>query len=189
MAHKIVVITGSFRKNGNSLILANAFIKGAEQAGNEVRVFDAAKANMDGCHGDASCHKNGYCGLKDDGVQLHELLAWADTMVLVSPLYFQGFASPVKKVIDRFYPYAAAPARAKLGVKTAMLIATGATREESDFRAMEQVFDHALKILKIEDGGKFFATGLKAPGEAFNHDSYIRKAVRMGMQVGAYTED
>ncbi|MBQ9437739.1 MAG: flavodoxin family protein [Lachnospiraceae bacterium] len=189
MGHKVLVVTSSARKNGNSVILANAFIRGAEEAGHEVRVFDAAKASMDGCHGDASCHKTGACGLKDDGVKLHELLQWADTLLLASPLYFGGFNAQMKKVIDRFYPYAAPKGREKLAVKTVYLIATGASRELASFKPMEAIFDHALSVLKLEEGGKLFAMGLKAPGEAANYDSWMRKAVRMGMNIGAYTND
>ncbi len=189
MAHKILVITGSYRANGNTAILADAFAKGAKEAGNEVEVFDAAKAQLDGCHGDKSCHKTGFCGIKDDGIRMHELLAWADTLVLVSPLYFGGFTAYAKKAIDRLYPYAAAPARAKLGVKTMYLIAAGGTGNAQDFQAMEYEFSHVAKVLKLEEGGKLICTGLGGPGEVKKYDGYLRQAVRMGMQVGAYTND
>ena len=39
---KILVITGSPRKNGNSSTLADHFIRGAEEAGHEMVRFDAA---------------------------------------------------------------------------------------------------------------------------------------------------
>ncbi len=189
MTHKVLVITGSYRAKGNTAILADAFIKGARGAGHEVEVFDAAKANLDGCHGDKSCHTTGHCGIKDDGQKMYELLAWADSLVLVSPLYFGGFTSYMKKAIDRFYPYGAEQNRKGLGVKTMYLIAAGGTKNEKDFCAMEYEFDHIAKVLKLEDGGKLFCTGLGGPGEVQKHDDYIRKAVRMGMQLGAYTND
>ena len=42
MKKRIVMITGSPRKGGNTNALAAAFRSGAEAAGHEVRVFDAA---------------------------------------------------------------------------------------------------------------------------------------------------
>ena len=42
MSKKIVVITGSPRKNGNSFAMTEAFIKAAEEKGHTVTRFDAA---------------------------------------------------------------------------------------------------------------------------------------------------
>ncbi len=42
MNKKIVVITGSPRKNGNSFAMTDAFIRAAEQKGHSVTRFDAA---------------------------------------------------------------------------------------------------------------------------------------------------
>ena len=45
---KIVVITGSPRKNGNSFAMTEAFIHEAEQRGHSVRRFDAAFLKIGG---------------------------------------------------------------------------------------------------------------------------------------------
>ena len=48
MSKKIVVITGSPRKNGNSFAMTEAFIKAAEQKGHTVTRFDAAMKKVGG---------------------------------------------------------------------------------------------------------------------------------------------
>ncbi len=45
---KIVVITGSSRKDGNSFAMTEAFIKAAEAKGHTVVRFDAASMNIGG---------------------------------------------------------------------------------------------------------------------------------------------
>ncbi len=50
MSKKIVVITGSPRKNGNSFAMTEAFIKAAEEKGHTVTRFDAAMKKAGGCH-------------------------------------------------------------------------------------------------------------------------------------------
>lgn len=50
MGKKIVVITGSPRKNGNSFAMTDAFIQAAEAKGHEITCFDAAMKNVGGCH-------------------------------------------------------------------------------------------------------------------------------------------
>ena len=47
---KIVVLTGSPRKNGNSAYLAEQFIKGVEEKGHEVFRFDCAFKQVESCH-------------------------------------------------------------------------------------------------------------------------------------------
>ena len=50
MSKKIIVITGSPRKNGNSFAMTEAFIKAAEDKGHTVTRFDAAMKQVGGCH-------------------------------------------------------------------------------------------------------------------------------------------
>ena len=81
MGKKVLIITGSPRLKGNTNALATAFASGAVAAGNEVEVFDAATANLNGCHADKSCEQRGYCGQKDDGVRMNELMREADVLI------------------------------------------------------------------------------------------------------------
>ena len=59
MSKKIVVITGSPRKNGNSFAMTEAFIKAAEDKGHTVTRFDAAMKQVGGCHACETCFKTG----------------------------------------------------------------------------------------------------------------------------------
>ena len=67
MSKKIVVITGSPRKKGNSFAMTAAFIKAAEEKGHTVKRFDAAMMNVSGCHACETCFKTGKaCSFDDD---------------------------------------------------------------------------------------------------------------------------
>ena len=48
---KIVILNGSPREKGNTAALVNAFSKGAEEAGNTVRIFWLGKMEIHGCKG------------------------------------------------------------------------------------------------------------------------------------------
>ncbi|WP_304473614.1 flavodoxin family protein, partial [uncultured Desulfovibrio sp.] len=45
----ILVVTGSARRNGNSALLAEAFMQGAEAAGHEVSVFHSGRTPISAC--------------------------------------------------------------------------------------------------------------------------------------------
>lgn len=183
MAKNVLIITGSPRVNGNSNTLAAAFAGGATAAGNTVEVMDACALNMDGCHGDASCHQRGCCGLKDDGVKLHEKLCWADVLVLSTPIYWKSFSSQIKKVIDRFYPFAAPKAREACTVKEIYLIATANSPDPAVFGPIKEEFDLIATLLKFDCGGQLLCNGLGGPDAIDDHPEYIEAAVKMGVTV------
>ena len=100
---KIVVLTGSPRKNGNSAYLAEQFIKGAEEQGHEVFRFDCAFRHVEPCRACNRCGMDGPCIIDDDFLQLRPKLVEADMVVFATPMYYFGISAQMKRVIDRFY--------------------------------------------------------------------------------------
>ena len=49
MSKKILIVTGSPRTQGNTDLLAQALLKGVEEAGNTGVIFDAGKKNILPC--------------------------------------------------------------------------------------------------------------------------------------------
>lgn len=104
MSKKIVVITGSPRKNGNSFAMTDAFIRAAEAKGHTVARFDAAMLKIGGCHACETCYKTGKaCSFDDDfNIIAPEILA-ADAVVFTTPVYWYSISAQIKGVIDRIY--------------------------------------------------------------------------------------
>lgn len=63
---KIIVLEGSPNQHGSSNMLADNFIRGAEEAGHTVKVIDAAHADIHPCIGCIHCGYEGPCVQKDD---------------------------------------------------------------------------------------------------------------------------
>lgn len=100
---KIVVLTGSPRRNGNTNYLADRFIAGAQEKGHEMFRFDCAAHKVNGCRACNHCGMDGDCVLKDDFSIVRPYLLEADMVVFVTPMYYFGFSAQIKSVIDRFY--------------------------------------------------------------------------------------
>ena len=100
---KILVITGSPRKNGNSNTLAEHFIRGAEEAGHNVVRFDAAFKDVHPCIGCNKCGMNGECVFKDDFEFVRKHIVDAGMVVFATPMYYFDISAQFKTVIDRFY--------------------------------------------------------------------------------------
>lgn len=101
---KIVIVNGSPRKNGSTASLINAFVEGAESAGNEVKELYIQSMDIGGCLACEACSRNGgECVQKDDMETVNESLLWADVVVFASPMYWGTVTGQLKIVIDRMY--------------------------------------------------------------------------------------
>ena len=104
MSKKIVVITGSPRKNGNSFAMTDAFIKAAEEKGHTVTRFDAAMMKLGGCHACETCYSTGKaCTFDDDFNTIASAVLEADAIVFTMPVYWYSIPAQIKAVIDRLY--------------------------------------------------------------------------------------
>ena len=109
MSKKIVVITGSPRKNGNSFAMTEAFIKAAEAKGHIVTRFDAAMKNVGGCHACETCFKTGTaCSFDDDFNTIAPAIFEADAVVFTMPVYWYSIPAQIKGVIDKLFSFCVA---------------------------------------------------------------------------------
>ena len=101
MNKKIVVITGSPRKKGNSFAMTDAFIQAAEAKGHTVTRFDAAMKNVGGCRACETCFKTGKaCSFDDDFNGIASAILEADAVVFTMPVYWYSIPAQIKGVIE-----------------------------------------------------------------------------------------
>lgn len=106
MCKKIVVITGSPRKNGNSFAMTEAFISAAEAKGHHVTRFDAAQKKVSGCRACETCYSTGKpCTFDDDFNSIAPAILEADTIVFTMPVYWYSIPAQIKGVIDRIFSF------------------------------------------------------------------------------------
>lgn len=101
MAKKVLILSGSPRKNGNSDLLCEEFRKGALEAGHQVEKIRVQEKKIGYCMGCYACRDTGVCAIKDDMAELMQKMIDCDVMVLASPVYFYSIDAQLKAVIDR----------------------------------------------------------------------------------------
>ena len=101
MAKKILILSGSPRKGGNSDLLCDEFAKGAAEAGHQVEKLRVAEKAIGFCRGCYGCRDSGVCVIRDDMAQILEKIIDADVLVLASPVYFYSIDAQLKALIDR----------------------------------------------------------------------------------------
>lgn len=108
MSKKILIISSSARKGGNSDTLCDQYAAGACEAGHCVEKVRLAEKEIGFCRGCLACEKTGMCVQHDDMAELIEKLKAADVVVLASPVYFYTICARLKNFFDRtvvIYPY------------------------------------------------------------------------------------
>lgn len=98
---KVLIISASPRKNGNSDLLCDEFAKGAIEAGHEVEKIRLAEKMVGYCNGCYACQKLNKCVQNDDANAIVEKMLSADVIVLATPVYFYSMDAQLKALIDR----------------------------------------------------------------------------------------
>ena len=175
---KILVITGSPRKNGNSNTLAEHFIKGAEEAGHKVVRFDSAFKNVHPCVACNKCGMNGECVFKDDFEFVRNNIVDADAVVFATPMYYFGISAQIKAVIDRFYAI-----NGQIHVpKKSVLILTYADTSSKEAQPIINHYETLLNYLGWSDAGKIIASGVWTEGSV-NNTQYPKQAYELGKNI------
>lgn len=176
---KIVVLTGSPRKNGNSAHLADQFIKGAQENGHSVFRFDCAFQKFEGCIGCNRCGMNGDCIFNDDFNLVKDHIVDADMVVFATPMYYFGVSAQLKKAIDRFYSI---NGKIKGANKKTAYLMTYANTNPQQAEAMKSHYTTMSEYLGWKDMGQVIAPGVWSAGD-IKSTSYGKKAYDLGKSL------
>ena len=155
---KVLIITSSLRQRSNSDALAEAFARGAADAGNEVEAVTLKGKELHFCRGCLACQQTQKCVIADDAPAIVQKMYEADAIAFATPIYYYELSGQLKTLLDRSNP----------------LFTT-----DYHFR------DIYLLTSAAEDeayAGTVFAGGVNAPGEINGHAA-LDKAYEMGKNV------
>lgn len=184
MSKNILVMTGSPRKQGNSDMLAEAFIKGARQSGHTVNKYEAAFSKISGCHACDTCWSKGVpCSFDDDfNNKFVPLLEQADMLVLCMPLYFYGFPSGVQATLEKLYSLLMPQSKIKIKVSETMLLMCGGEKDHSIFTGAVGVYKQICKGMKWSEQEMILVPGVLGKGEIVKTD-YLKQAEELGRSI------
>lgn len=179
MAKKILVLSSSPRKGGNSDCLCDEFINGAKDAGNTAEKIFLADKKINYCKGCGCCYNLAKpCPQNDDVAEIVEKMIEADVIVLATPVYFYSLSAQMKTLIDR-----CCARYTEIQNKDFYFIATAADEEE---QALERTADALRGFTDCLDGvnekGVILAAGVWQTGEIKN-TKYVKQAYTLGLHV------
>lgn len=176
----VVIVSASPRKNGNSDTLAQQFMQGAKEKGNQVTYIRVSDIKLNFCTGCNYCQTHKKCVQKDDMNGLYSTFNQADVLVFATPVYFYAVCGQLKTFLDRLVPLFAMEDNK---FKEVYLLSTAAEDEKT-------TFDGATKDLQgwvdcyegVEIKAVLGAGGVTDKGE-INNTPYLEQAYAMGQKV------
>ncbi len=187
---KVLGIFGSPRRGGNTDILLEETLKGAEKEGAEVdRIYlsDYAITPCKECHG---CDQTGQCVILDDMQKIYPRLLEADIIILASPIFFYGVTAWAKALIDRSQALWAKkyllkdPSLGKEGKKRkGFFISVGATKGQKVFEGAILTAKYFFDTFNAEYAGELVFREVDGKGDILKHPEALQQAFDAGRKL------
>lgn len=174
---------GSPRLKGNTDLLLDEALKGAQSQQAEVEKIIVDKLKIAPCKEYYGCFKDGNCVIRDDMDVIYAKLLEADGIIVASPIFFYGISAQLKALIDRGqalwarrYILHTLPASPRKGV----FIAVGATRGKQLFDGSRLTMKYFFKAIGAEYAGELLVRGVDKRGEIKEHPTALAEAFELG---------
>jgi multimeric flavodoxin WrbA len=172
-------IVGSPRRGGNTEILVNKVLRGAEEAGAHVKRVILSELDIAPCQACDHCMSTGECAQRDDMPVLLEQMQRSQIWVLGTPVYWSGPTAQFKAFLDRWY----SARRIKFEGQRAILVIPMGEPDASYADCAVQTVRTALAYLKVELFATILAPNVWGLGEVREYPDVIEAAYRAGQKV------
>lgn len=178
MSKNVLVISTSPRKGGNSDMLADEFMRGALEAGNQAEKITLYDKELNFCRGCLACQKIGRCVIRDDAAAIIEKMQKAEVIAFATPIYFYEMCGQMKTLLDRSNPLFPA----EYAFRDIYFLSAAAEDEaDTDSRAISGLEGWIACFDKTRLAGTVFGGGADVVG-AIKGNPALAQAYAMGKQ-------
>jgi multimeric flavodoxin WrbA len=187
---RVLGLFGSPRRGGNTEILLEEALKGAEKEGAKIErlyLSDFTITPCKECHG---CDSTGNCVILDEMQKIYPKLLEADIVILASPIFFYGVTAWAKALIDRTQPlwvrkYLLKDLSLGKGGKRrkGFFISVGATKGPKVFDGAVLTVKYFFDVLNAEYVGELVFRGVEAKGDILKHPEALQQAFEAGRSL------
>jgi len=187
---KVLGIFGSPRRGGNTDLLLEEALKGAEQEGALVERLHLTDYHITPCLECHGCDETGQCVIPDDMQKIYLKLLEADVVILASPIFFYGITGWAKALVDRSQAawvrkyLLKDPSLLKEGKKRkGFFISVGATKGQKLFEGSILTVKYFFDAIHAEYAGELLFRGLDAKGAVMRQPEALQKAFETGRKL------
>ena len=190
MSRRVLGITCSPRAGGNSDLLLNKALAGAESAGASIELLSLRDAEIVPCQECNACLSSGECPLDDDFPEVLERLLACDCLIVATPVFFMSLTAYAKALIERCQCLWARKYVLRQPLfpgeqvdRRAMLISVAGTRSEQMFECVTLALKYWLDVLEMKHVSSLFVNQVDGKGDILKHASALDEAFRLGQKL------
>jgi len=184
---RFLALLGSPRKKGNSSILAEQIIQGAESVGAKVETIHLHAMKIAPCQSCYTCQKRDSkgCAIDDDMQAIYQKLIENEAWVIASPVYWFNMSAQTKLFMDRCFALPAYKKDAFFGKRIAIAMSYGDTDPFTSgcVNALRS-FQDTFRYVGAKIVGMVYGSALDA-GEIKSNMSLMQKAEELGKNLGS----
>ena len=174
---KVLGISGSMRKDGNTADLVNVILKRCEDAGIKTEFVSLAGKKILPCLGCEKCKEQKWCVMEnDDWDGVIQKVLNSDVLIIGSPTYYYDVCGHLKNFIDRTYSlYHDRKLAGRKGIAVAVQAQTGASRAIQTIEGFLSA--HEFSYLGCVEGKGYHK------GDVLNDADTVQKAQKIGDKI------
>lgn len=183
---KILGIMGSPRIKGNTDLLLDEALKGAQSQEAETEKIILDKLKIAPCREYYGCLKDGNCVIRDDMDDIYPKLLDVDAIIVASPIFFYTVSAQVLAFISRCQALWARKYILKnldIPLRKGTFIAVGATRGEKLFDGPKLTMKYFFKAINAEYTDELLIRGVDKRGEIKEHPTALTEAFELGKRL------
>ncbi len=189
---KIIAFLGSPREGGNSELLLKEAVRGIEESGFNVYIFNLNQMNIMPCQNCGGCEETGACVYEDDMSQVFNAIRTADRIILASPIFFFSVSAQTKIMIDRCQAFWCEKYLLKKPIpeshykrKGLLLLVAGMKDKigSAGIECAEKTVKAFFRTISVPEHKTLGYTGVDAKGDILKHTTALREAYEAGKEL------
>lgn len=186
---KIVAFNGSPRKGGNTELLMGQAVKGIEDTGLSVKIYNLNLMNIRPCQDCGGCNLTGGCILQDDMEKVYEAIRSSDRIIVASPIFFFALSAQTKLMIDRCQSLWCEKYLLKKTIpsgpkgRKGLLLLVGGMKKEVGVQCAQACAQAFFRTISVPENVALSFLGIDAKGDILQHPTAMKDAYEAGKDL------
>lgn len=186
---KVTAFFGSPRENGNTHLLLKETIKGIEDSGSEVYLFDLNSMEIMPCQDCGGCNETGECIYHDDMDAVYDAIRNSDRIILASPIFFFAMSAQSKCMIDRCQSFYCEKYLLKRPIpqgekgRKGLLLMVGGMDKEVGPKSAGACATAFFRTVSVDSHDTLYFLGVDEKGAILKHPTALTEAYEAGRKL------